>query len=82
MIEFSSHGEAEYHINRVYWLRIYPMSAYINANSVPRISEMKMDVLYELPFNNWMKQYCFIESPFKMLKTDDNSHNNLPSIKK
>lgn len=81
VIEFSSHDEAEYHINRLYWLRIYPMSAYINASSIPRINEMKTNILYELPFNNWIQRYCLIESPFKMLKTDDDSHSNLPSIK-
>lgn len=81
IIECASHAEAEYHINRFYWLRIYPMSAYINANSIPRMSAMDMDTLYELPFINWMQQYCSIESPFKMLKTDDKSHNNPPSTK-
>ena len=82
VIEYASHTEAEYRINRFYWLRIYPMSAYINAKSIPYMSAMEMDTLYELPFSKWMQQYCSIESPFKMLKADDNLHNNPPSIKR
>ena len=80
VIECAGHAEAEFRINQFYWLHIYPMSAYINAKSIPYMSVMKMDTLYELPFSKWMQQYCLIESPFKTLENGTNFHNYLSNI--